>query len=222
MFLKKKRECHLANLKLVEKNLVFQNFGNLSVRLNEKNIIIKPSGVDLNKIRYKDYPIVHMDGSYRNLLKPSVDTDFHLEIYKNFKNINCVIHTHSKYATIWAQSCTPIPNLGTTHSDYWLTNIPVTKKLTKKEIKNNYEKNIGKSIVYVLKNFFCCGLLIANHGAICIGENVEEAILNAQRLEYVAELAYKTKILNKKSNISKDLVLKHFFRKNGQKSYYGQ
>lgn len=163
-----------------------------------------------------------MDGSYRNLLKPSVDTDFHLEIYKNFKNINCVIHTHSKYATIWAQSCTPIPNLGTTHSDYWLTNIPVTKKLTKKEIKNNYEKNIGKSIVYVLKNFFCCGLLIANHGAICIGENVEEAILNAQRLEYVAELAYKTKILNKKSNISKDLVLKHFFRKNGQKSYYGQ
>ena len=98
----------------------------------------------------------------------------------------------------------------------------MTKKLTKKEINNHYEKNIGKSIVYELKNFFCYGLLIANHGAICIGHNVEQAILNAERLEYIAELAYKTKILNKKSNISKDLVLKHYYRKNGYKSYYGQ
>lgn len=222
MSLKKKRECHLANLKLLEKKLVFQNFGNLSIKLNETSIIIKPSGVDLNKVKFKDYPIVRMDGSYKNFLKPSVDTNFHLEIYKNFKNINCVVHTHSKYATIWAQSCKPIPNLGTTHADYWLGNIPVTKKLTKKEINEHYEKNIGKSIVYELKNFFCYGLLIANHGAICFGDNVEQAILNAERLEYIAELAYKTKILNKKSNISKDLVLKHYYRKNGCKSYYGQ
>jgi len=222
MSLKKKRECHLANLKLLEKKLVFQNFGNLSIKLNETSIIIKPSGVDLNKVKFKDYPIVRMDGSYKNFLKPSVDTNFHLEIYKNFKNINCVVHTHSKYATIWAQSCKPIPNLGTTHADYWLGNIPVTKKLTKKQINNHYEKNIGKSIVYELKNFFCYGLLIANHGAICIGDNVEQAILNAERLEYIAELAYKTKILNKKSKISKDLVLKHYYRKNGYKSYYGQ
>jgi len=222
MSLKKKRECHLANLKLLEKKLVFQNFGNLSIKLNETSIIIKPSGVDLNKVKFKDYPIVRMDGSYKNFLKPSVDTNFHLEIYKNFKNINCVVHTHSKYATIWAQSCKPIPNLGTTHADYWLGNIPVTKKLTKKQINNHYEKNIGKSIVYELKNFFCYGLLIANHGAICIGDNVEQAILNAERLEYIAELAYKTKMLNKKSKISKDLVLKHYYRKNGYKSYYGQ
>jgi len=222
MSLKKKKECHLANLKLLEKKLVFQNFGNLSIKLNETSIIIKPSGVDLNKVKFKDYPIVRMDGSYKNFLKPSVDTNFHLEIYKNFKNINCVVHTHSKYATIWAQSCKPIPNLGTTHADYWLGNIPVTKKLTKKQINNHYEKNIGKSIVYELKNFFCYGLLIANHGAICIGDNVEQAILNAERLEYIAELAYKTKMLNKKSKISKDLVLKHYYRKNGYKSYYGQ
>ena len=98
----------------------------------------------------------------------------------------------------------------------------MTKKLKKKEIKNDYEKNIGKSIVYQLKSFFPRGLLIANHGAISVGESIEEAILNAERLEYIAELAYKTKLLNKKSMISKDLILKHFFRKNGQKSYYGQ
>jgi L-ribulose-5-phosphate 4-epimerase len=134
------------------------------------------------------------------------------------------VHTHSKYATIWAQACKSIPNKGTTHSDYWFNDIPVTKKLSKKQIIKNYEKNIGKEIVSVLRKNFTYGLLIANHGVITFGKNIEEAILYAERLEYIAEMAFKTNVLNRSNKplISKDLIKKHYFRKHGSKSYYGQ
>ena len=151
-----------------------------------------------------------------------MDTDFHLEIYKNFKQVNCIVHTHSKYATIWAQACKSIPNLGTTHSDYWLGKVPVTNILSKKQIHSNYEKNIGKNIVKLLNKTFCYGVLIANHGPITFAETLEDAILYSERLEYVSEIAYKTIMLNKNTRISKDLVNKHYFRKHGKESYYGQ
>ncbi len=225
MFNQHKKKCHLGNLKVSNSKLTFQNFGNLSLRINKDLFIIKPSGVNLKKTNYKDYPIVSIKKKkYNYKLKPSVDTNFHLEIYKKFKNINSIVHTHSKYATIWAQACKSIPNKGTTHSDYWLNDIPVTKKLTKKQIEKDYEKNIGKEIVNVLTKDFTNGLLIANHGVITFGKNIEEAILYAERLEYIAEMAFKTDALtrNKKNLISKYLMNKHYYRKHGKKSYYGQ
>lgn len=225
MFNQYKKKCHLGNLKVSNSKLTFQNFGNLSLRINNEFFTIKPSGVNLKKTNYKDYPIVPIKKKkYYYKLRPSVDTDFHLEIYKKFKNINSIVHTHSKYATIWAQACKSIPNKGTTHSDYWLNDIPITKTLTKKQIEKDYEKNIGKEIVKVLNKNFTNGLLIANHGVITFGKNIEEAILYAERLEYIAEMTYKTLSLikNKKTLISKNLIKKHFLRKNGVKSYYGQ
>tara|TARA_B100000795_G_scaffold265539_1_gene247493 strand:- start:134 stop:811 length:678 start_codon:yes stop_codon:yes gene_type:complete len=225
MFDLQKKRCHLSNLKISKSNLIFQNFGNLSLRINEDLFTIKPSGVNLKKIDHRNYPLISIKKKIFNWkLKPSVDTNFHLEIYKNFKNVNCIVHTHSKYATIWAQACRSIPNLGTTHSDYWYKDIPITKKLSKKQIIKDYEKNIGKEIVNALRKEFTCGMLIANHGPITMGKNIEEATLYAERLEYIAEMAYKTQILmnNKKSLISNDLAKKHFFRKHGAKSYYGQ
>ena len=225
MFFSQKKKCHLGNLKVSNSELTFQNFGNLSLRINDDIFTIKPSGANLNKVNYKDYPIISIKKKRNNYkLKPSVDTDFHLEVYKNFKNINCIVHTHSKYGTIWAQACKGIPNKGTTHSDYWLKDIPITKKLSKKQIIKDYEKSIGQEIVKVLKKTFTYGLLIANHGVITFGKNIEEAILYAERLEYIAEMAFKTEALNKshKPLISKDLIKKHYFRKHGNKSYYGQ
>ena len=225
MFVLQKKKCHLGNLKVSNSKLTFQNFGNLSSRIDDETFIIKPSGVNLNTVNYKDYPIISIKKKKYNFnLNPSVDTDFHREVYKNFKNVKCIVHTHSKYATIWAQACKSIPNQGTTHSDYWLNDIPITKKLSKKKIIKNYEKNIGIEIVRVLKKNFSHGVLIANHGVVTFGRNTKEAILYAERLEYIAEMAFKTNILikNNKSIVSKDLKEKHYFRKHGNKSYYGQ
>jgi len=218
-----KKKCHLGNVRISSSKLQFQNFGNLSLRINKELFVIKPSGANLKKTKYQDYPTISIKGKkIKNKLKPSVDTDFHLEVYKNFDHINCIIHTHSKYGTIWAQSCKSIPNIGTTHSDYWLGKIPVTSKLSKKQIQFNYEKNIGKNIVKLLNKQFYYGVLIANHGPIAFGQTLEEAILYAERLEYISELAYKTFKINKNAKISKNLVNKHYFRKHGKKSYYGQ
>jgi L-ribulose-5-phosphate 4-epimerase len=223
MFLKKKKECHLGNIKLSKLNLVFHNFGNLSLRINKDLFAIKPSGVDLEKITFNQYPLIFINSKKKlGNLKPSVDTDFHLEIYKNFPKINSIVHTHSKYATIWAQACMKIPIVGTTHADYWDSDIEVTKTLKPKEIIRNYELNIGRSVVRKLKKNFSNGLLIANHGAITFGQSITEAIKYAERLEFIAEITYKTIMLNNKSKISISLVNKHYLRKNGQDSYYGQ
>lgn len=223
MYTIQKKKCHLGNLKIASSDLIFQSFGNLSLRIDKDLFVIKPSGANLKKIKYQDYPIISIGTKEnKNKLNPSVDTDFHLEIYKNFKQVNCIVHTHSKYATIWAQACKSIPNLGTTHSDYWLGKVPVTNILSKKQIHSNYEKNIGKNIVKLLNKTFCYGVLIANHGPITFAETLEDAILYSERLEYVSEIAYKTIMLNKNTRISKDLVNKHYFRKHGKESYYGQ
>jgi L-ribulose-5-phosphate 4-epimerase len=223
MFLKKKKECHLGNIKLLKLNLVFHNFGNLSLRINKDLFVIKPSGVDLENITFGQYPLIFINSKKKlGNLKPSVDTDFHLEIYKNFPKINSIVHTHSKYATIWAQACMKIPIVGTTHADYWDSDIEVTKILKPREISSNYELNIGRSVVRKLKKNFCNGLLIANHGAITFGQSITEAIKYAERLEFIAEITYKTIMLNNKPKISISLVKKHYLRKNGQDSYYGQ
>jgi L-ribulose-5-phosphate 4-epimerase len=224
MFLNFKKLCHNGNLKISKSHLSFQNFGNVSLRINNDLFTIKPSGVDLTNTDYKKYPLISIKNKLKkkNYLKSSVDTDFHLEIYKYFHKINSIVHTHSKYATIWAQACKNIPVLGTTHADFWSNEIEVTDTLKIKEIENNYEKNIGKSIIKKMKLGHFRGLLIAHHGAIAFGENIDEAIKNAERLEFVAELAYKTLKIKIQKPISQFLVDKHFARKNGNNKYYGQ
>ena len=223
MFFNFKKSCHLGNLRISKSQLCFQNFGNLSLRINNDIFTIKPSGVDLTKVSYKKYPLISIKNNLKkNYLNPSVDTNFHLEIYKYFPKINSIVHTHSKYATIWAQACKNIPLLGTTHADFWNKRIEVTDTLTIKKIKIDYEKNIGKSIVDKIKLGNFRGVLIAHHGAVTFGETVDEAIKNAERLEFVAELAYKTLIIKIKKPISQFLVQKHFTRKNGKNKYYGQ
>ena len=226
--IKIKKKCHIINLKLSRSNLQFQNFGNVSQRLDDQHFIIKPSGVNLNKTKYKDYPVISIKDNkiVEGKLKPSSDTPTHSEIYKLNKNIKGITHAHSLYATIWAQSEKKIPLLGTTHADYWKNDILVTKKLSNKEISNNYEKNTGLAIKKVFKKKYKIlenpGVLIANHGAFCWGTNAEESFLNFERLEFIAELSYKTLRINQKSKMSKNLADKHFTRKHGPKSYYGQ
>ena len=140
--------------------------------------------------------------------------------------IKGITHAHSKYVTIWSQSLKKIPPLGTTHADYWGDYVPITKPLSKKEILNNYEKNTGIAILRLFKNNKmldkCPGVLVANHGGFCWGDSAEKSFLNFERLEFIAELAYKTLQLNNKTKTSKNLINKHFFRKHGDKAYYGQ
>lgn len=223
MSLIKKKICFNENIKISKSSLNFQNFGNASCRVKENFITIKPSGINVLNTKAKYYPLIRIsDGKvFSNKLQPSVDTNLHLEIYRNFKDIESIVHTHSKYATIWAQACKKIPIYGTTHADYWNSDIPVTKKLKLKEVQSNYERNIGKSVVQILKKKYLPGMLIAEHGMISFGKNSTEAFLNAQRLEYIAELAFKTQFLTKK-RVRSFLIKKHYERKNGKKNYYGQ
>ena len=223
----KQKECHQANLILNKSNLNFQNFGNVSVRLDSEKFIIKPSGVNLQKTKYFDYPVFSITKNKKILgkLRESSDTQTHAILYKKYPNINSVIHAHSKYSVIWAQSKKSIPILGTTHADYWGESIMVTNSLIISEIKKDYEKNIGKSIISKIKKrdpLKYPGILVANHGPFCWGENSFEAIKNIERLEFIAELAYKTIILKKTPLIHKELINKHYERKNGKASYYGQ
>jgi len=223
-----KKDCHRVNLKLSRSKLQFQTFGNVSQRIDKDYYVIKPSGANLEKIKFNKYPVVEIitgkvvDGN----LNPSTDTPTHSEIYKMSEKIKGITHAHSKYATAWSQSLRNIPAIGTTHADYWAKSIPITKKLSKNKIKKNYEKNIGISIVEIFKKDFnledCPGVLVANHAGFCWGSSAEQSFLNFERLEFIAELAYRSFMINNDISVSKHLIAKHFYRKNGKKSYYGQ
>ena len=227
-FSKEKKNCHLVNLNLSKSDLQFQTFANVSQRINEYLYVIKPSGVNLNKTNWKDYPIINIKNNHvmNGALKPSSDTPTHTEIYRMSKDIGGITHAHSKYVTIWAQANKKIPNLGTTHSDYWKEDILITKPLKKKEINTNYEKNTGVAIKKVFSSKKKLkenpGVLVASHGGFCWGKNAEESYLNFQRLEFIAELAFKALQINKKIKVNDTLKNKHFFRKHGIKAYYGQ
>jgi L-ribulose-5-phosphate 4-epimerase len=224
LFIKKK--IIKLSKKLLELNLQFLNFGNLSIRVGNL-CFIKPSGVNIYKIKYNAVSVVdiktnkHLSGK-----KPSVDTPTHLELYKKYPLIKSIVHTHSKYGTIWAQSLRSVPCYGTTHADFFLKNIPITKVLTKKQISNNYEKEIGLSIIQTVKNTNILelpGILIANHGVYSWGKDPNSTLNNALIIEIICEIAFNTRLINKKIKpIKKILNKKHFFRKNGPNAYYGQ
>lgn len=216
------------NKSIVKLGLQIHSFGNASIRY--KNLcLIKPSGVDIFKIKHSDISIVNINTKILvSGKKPSVDLDTHLLIYKNFPDINSIIHTHSVFATSWAQAKKEIPCFGTTHADYYFNQIPITKSLTIRKVNKKYEHETGKSIVTKIKKLKINpinipGILVASHGPFCWGGDAKKALENAQTVEYLAELAYKTKVINNRiARIPRFLQLKHYKRKVGSNSYYGQ
>ena len=223
-----KHLCLKANKQIFSSGLVFDTFGNASLKVSN-NFVIKPSGINLMECTAEDMSIVAVQsGKLIEGNSPSSDTPTHLTLYRTFNDIGGITHTHSLYATAWAQAAKSIPCLGTTHADYWKGEIPVTRDLTVDEINGEYELETGKIIVETIKELRfdpleCPGILVAHHGPFTWGRTLEEAAKNAERLEYIAKLAWmalqiKPQILP----ISTELHHRHFSRKHGPDAYYGQ
>ena len=224
-------DCLALNKSLKENNLVKLTWGNASVLSEDgKTIVIKPSGVNFSDLTYSQLCIVDLySGKLISGMKPSVDTAIHLEIYKAFPEIKSIIHSHSKFATSWAQALRPIPILGTTHADYFLSDIPVDRQLEKYEL-DEYEKNLGQCVVdfYQTKKMNPLNIpaiLLPGHGVMVFSDSPKRTLECAIVLEEIAEMAYYTTAINpniQPCRLSKDLYTKHFERKNGINKYYGQ
>ena len=214
---------------IVEKKLSIQNFGNVSLKIDDEHFVIKPSGVNLYKIKVNDMPVIKIKNGNKifGKLKPSSDTNTHLEIYKKYKNINSITHTHSTYATGWAQTGKSIPLLGTTHADFWEKEIPNVNFLKQKRVVNDYEKNTGKIIIETLEKlklnaYNCSGVLVMGHGPFVWSEKTDGSIKNAEALEFIAKLAFISEQLKVKKKLPTYISNKHYKRKHGKKAYYGQ
>ena len=222
------QECKKQNKLIVEKKLSIQTFSNVSIRIDKDHFTIKPSGVLPHKIKDKDCPIIRIkDGKKINgKYNPSTDTPTHRILYKKFFNLKSISHTHSKFATAWAQTAKSIPNYGTTHSDYWTSEIPVTKYIKKSDLKK-YEENTGNLIVdNIIKRKLttenCPGIIVAGHGSFCWGDNFDSAVKYSEMLEFIAELALYCELIKVKKKLPNYLSQKHFDRKFGKRKYYGQ
>lgn len=229
MYKKLKEEVLKANLLLPKYGLVVFTWGNVSAVDREKGIIaIKPSGVEYDDMQADDIVIVDLatgevlDGK----LKPSSDTPTHLELYRQFPNIGGIVHTHSRWATIFAQAKHPIKAYGTTHADYFYGAIPCTRLLSEAEIKGEYELNTGKVIVETFKDIdpdFVPGVVVASHGPFAWGKSALDAVHNAVVMEEVAMMSWHAKIENQElDSMDQNLLDKHFLRKHGKNAYYGQ
>lgn len=217
-----------ANLELKRNNLIIFSWGNVSgIDRNQGIIAIKPSGVSYDSLTPDDIVLLDLEGKVvEGELKPSSDTDTHLELYRNFPNIGGVCHTHSLNATIWAQACKPIPCLGTTHADYYYGTIPVTPLMTPEQIETEYELNTGKVIVETFKDIDpdqMPAVLVANHGPFTWGKTAAKSVESAIVLEQVANIATQMTVINGQLHpISQTLLDKHYLRKHGKNAYYGQ
>jgi len=217
-----------ANLELVRKGLVLYTFGNASGISPEKSlVVIKPSGVPYEKLRPADLVITDLSGKIvEGKLRPSSDLPTHLILYKAFPTIGGISHTHSEYATSWAQARRPIPCFGTTHADYFHGPVPVTSEMTDPEIASNYEANTGHAIVRVFKGMDPSAIpavLVANHGAFAWGADPATSAHHAVILESVARMAYFTLGINQQASaIGRFLHDQHYLRKHGKAAYYGQ
>jgi len=216
-----------ANLDLVSKGLVIHTWGNVSGRDNKSGlIVIKPSGVEYESMKPEDMVVIDPEGKVvEGKFKPSTDAPTHLLLYKTYASIGGIVHTHSSYATSWAQAGKSIPPFGTTHADHYYGEVPCTRLLTDKEIESDYETNTGKVIVERLgavNPLTIPSILVNSHGPFCWGTDVDNAVYNAIALEEIARMAFYTVLLGKSEAINKTLLDKHFKRKHGSDSYYGQ
>jgi L-ribulose-5-phosphate 4-epimerase len=218
-----------ANLSLVDLGLVLFTWGNVSAIDREKGlVVIKPSGVGYDVMKPQDMVVVDLEGNIvEGDLRPSSDTPTHLELYRKFNHIGSVVHTHSKWATIWAQARRPIPALGTTHADNFYGDIPVTRRISKTEVLGQYELNTGLLIVEAFTEqnidpLAMQAVLVANHGPFSWGVTTEKAVENAAVMEYCAEMAYYALELNNRTALDSFLLDKHYLRKHGKDAYYGQ
>lgn len=222
-----KEEVFKANIDLVSHGLVIFTWGNVSAIDREKGlVVIKPSGVSYDTMKASDMVVVDLDGKVVDgNLKPSSDTATHLTLYKAFNNIGGIVHTHSTYATAWAQAGIDLPNIGTTHADYFKDNIPCTRQMTVAEVENAYELETGNVIIERFKDMnpdFTPGVLVHNHGPFSWGKDAHDAVHNAVVLEQVAKMASISFAVNPNLKMNEELIKKHFFRKHGPGAYYGQ
>ena len=224
----KKQVCQ-ANLDLVKEGLVVQTWGNVSgVDRAGGNLVIKPSGVPYEGMTPELMVVVSLatGRAVEGALKPSSDTPTHLALYRAFPDIGGVAHTHSLFATAWAQARKAIPAYGTTQADYWHGEVPCTRLLTAAEIQTDYEANTGHVIVETFEHLDPAqhpAVLVAGHGPFTWGRNARQAVENAVVLEFVARLAGETIRINPRvKSIQPALLAKHFFRKHGPGAYYGQ
>ncbi|MGN6643110.1 MAG: L-ribulose-5-phosphate 4-epimerase AraD [Verrucomicrobiota bacterium] len=229
MLEKLKAEVCQANLDLVAEGLVIQTWGNVSGLDRQRGVmVIKPSGVPYAEMKPQHMVCVDLETGkvVDGKLKPSSDTDTHLILYRAFQGIGGVVHTHSLYATAWAQACQSLEAYGTTQADYWYGRVPCTRLLKPNEIKTDYEANTGRVILETFKGLDPLqhpAVLVASHGPFTWGRSVQEAVHNASVLEFVARLNSETLRINPKLKPMQSVLLdKHFMRKHGPKATYGQ
>lgn len=223
-----KQEVLEANLCLPKYGLVVFTWGNVSaIDKSGKYVAIKPSGVEYDVLTRDDIVIVDLDGNVvEGKLNPSSDTPTHLELYRSFPNIKGIVHTHSRWATIFSQAKIDLNPFGTTHADYFYGKIPCTRLMNKNEIENNYELNTGKVIVETFKNkdpMEVPAVLVASHGPYAWGKSAMDAVHQAVVLEEIAMMNWHSMMANKALDVMQsDLLNKHFLRKHGKNAYYGQ
>lgn len=230
MFKELKKRVYEANMLLPKFDLVTFTWGNVSEIDRENGMFaIKPSGVDYDKLTPEDIVIVDLNGNkVEGEYNPSSDTDTHAELYKAFTQIGGIVHTHSSYATSWAQAGRDVPCYGTTHADYFYGDVPCLRCLNEKEIEDAYEKNTGLLIVDEFKRLgldagAVPAVLCKNHGPFSWGKDAMEAVHNAVVLEEVSKMAYRTEAINRDVKPApKELQDKHYNRKHGKNAYYGQ
>jgi len=225
--LKLRQSVLQANLALVEEGLVKLTWGNVSgIDRNRGLVVIKPSGVAYADMKPDDMVVMDLEGKLiDNKLKPSSDTPTHLLLYHAFPEINGIVHTHSTWATSWAQACREIPCLGTTHADHFYGPVPCTRLLTREEINGNYELATGQVIreAFTLLNpMEVPGVLVAEHGPFTWGATVSDAVKHAIILEEIAKMAFRTVVLGKQHPVQSAILEKHYSRKHGPDAYYGQ
>ena len=223
-----KRQAYEANMELQTRNLVIYTFGNVSQIDRDKGVIaIKPSGVSYDKLQPEDLVIVDLENNIvEGKMRPSSDTKTHTHLYRHFDNIGGVTHTHSTYATAWAQAKLAIPCLGTTHADFVYGEIPCTAEMTAEQITRDYEEETGVQITdcYKDKDYEAAPMvLVAGHAPFTWGADAAKSVYHAALLEEIAKMSYLTRTLAPQGTLlSQAIADKHYYRKHGKNAYYGQ
>lgn len=225
-----KEEVFQANLELKRQNVVIYTWGNVSgITEDRRYMVIKPSGIAYDRLKAEDMVVLDVESGKKveGEWNPSSDTETHLVLYRRFPKLLGIVHTHSTYAVSFAQAGKAIKAMGTTHADYFYGDIPCTRALKEDEVKEDYEKNTGKVIVECIEKLqldplAIPGILVKNHGPFTYGTSPKKAVENAVVLEKIAEMAFRTLLLNPDASMEGYVLDKHYSRKHGKNAYYGQ